>query len=144
MALPSPIRVVLDTNVVFEGLTNEGGSCGLIINLWRTGLLRACVSDTLIYEYEDVFSRKLSKQRWEEITLVIDDLLDQHSDFTAIYFSWRPASPDPGDDHVINCALNANAPIITSNIRDFRQARQKLGLQVLTPTELLELLTREA
>jgi hypothetical protein len=69
--------------------------------------------------------------------------LTSQTEFTAIYFSWRPASPDPGDDHVINCALNANAPVITSNIRDFRQARLKLGLQNLTPAELLELLTDE-
>ena len=75
--------------------------------------------------------------------MVLDGLLIRHSEFTAIYFSWQPASPDPGDDHVINCALNANALIITSNVRDFRQARLKLGLQTLTPVEFLELLTHE-
>jgi predicted nucleic acid-binding protein len=48
MVIPFPIRVVLDTNVVFEGLTNRGGSCGLIIDLRRAGVLQACVSDTLV------------------------------------------------------------------------------------------------
>ncbi len=33
------VRVVIDTNVVFEGLTRKGGACGLIIDAWRAGRL---------------------------------------------------------------------------------------------------------
>jgi len=31
------MRAVIDTNVVFEGLTKQGGVCGLIIDAWRAG-----------------------------------------------------------------------------------------------------------
>lgn len=141
MAVTSPLRVVLDTNVLFEGLTSQGGACGFIVDAWRTRLIQACVSVSLAYEYEDVLSRKLSERRWNETRLVLERLLSGQSEFIGIYFSWRPASPDPGDDHVINCAMNANAPVITTNIRDFRRARQTLGLQVMTPVELLNYLT---
>lgn len=137
MAITFPVRVVLDTNVIFEGLTNQGGACGLVIDSWRSGLLQACVSNTLAYEYEDVLSRKLGANRWLQTKAVLGSLLAQHSIFVEIYFSWRPASPDPGDDHVINCAMSANAPVITSNLRDFEQARQILGLQLMTPTALI-------
>ncbi|GBF82826.1 PIN domain-containing protein [Aphanothece sacrum] len=54
----------------------------------------------------------------------------------SIYYTWRPTSPDPGDDLVIDCGMNGNAIIITSNIRDFKRAKKALGLQVMTPTEL--------
>lgn len=54
------MRVVIDTNVVFEGLTKQGGACGLIIDAWRAGLIKACVTNALAYEYEDVLARKLS------------------------------------------------------------------------------------
>jgi len=59
-----------------------------------------------------------------------------------IHFSWRPMSPDAGDDLVIDCAMNAGAPVVTRNVQDFRRARQSLGLIVLTPVEFLETLGR--
>ena len=54
-----------------------------------------------------------------------------------VYFSWRPMSPDPGDDHVIDCAMNAGVPVVTANVRDFRLAQQTLGLVVLTPVDFV-------
>lgn len=133
-------RVVLDTNIIFEGLTKQGGACGLIIDAWRVGLFSVCVSNALAYEYEDVLSRKLSEQRWQEISSVLESLLATQAEFVHIYLSWRPVSPDPGDDHVIDCAMNGRAIVVTSNIRDFETARQHLGLLVMTPIELLEYL----
>jgi putative PIN family toxin of toxin-antitoxin system len=129
-------RVVIDTNVVFEGLTKQGGAAGLIIDAWLAGLIEVYVSNALAYEYEDVLSRKLSKARWEKSQLVLETLLDT-SRFTPIYFSWRPTSPDPGDDLVIDCAMNADAMIITSNIRDFTSAKESLGLKVMTPMQFV-------
>lgn len=137
----TPVRAVLDTNVVFEGLTNRGNTCGLIIDAWRADVFRACVSNALAYEYQDVLSRKLSDERWRELKLVLHNLLGKHTLFTQIYFSWRPASPDPGDDHVINCVMNANALLVTSNVRDFRQSMYTLGLQIMSPVAFVNHLT---
>lgn len=81
-------------------------------------------------------SRKLNRQRWQKIQPVLGVLLS-HARFTAIYYSWQPTSPDPGDDLVIDCAMNAGAIVVTSNIRDFQKAAESLGLQVTTPTELV-------
>ncbi|MBE9061097.1 putative toxin-antitoxin system toxin component, PIN family [cf. Phormidesmis sp. LEGE 11477] len=53
-------RVVIDTNVVFEGLTKRGGAAGLAIEAWLAGLLTVYVSTALAYEYVDVLSRKLA------------------------------------------------------------------------------------
>lgn len=33
MVTYDPIRVVLDTNIVFEGLTKSGSACGLVVDL---------------------------------------------------------------------------------------------------------------
>jgi putative PIN family toxin of toxin-antitoxin system len=140
----SVTRVVLDTNILFEGLTKRGGVCGLIIDAWQAKLFSVCISNALAYEYQEVLSRKLSEPRWQEIKPALDSLLDGQSEFVKIYLSWRPMSPDPGDDHVIDCAMNAHALIVTSNIRDFEQAKQVLGAQVMTPIEFLEYLTSEA
>ncbi len=129
------IRVVIDTNVLFEGLTKQGGIEGLIIEAWLVGLIEVVVSDALAYEYADVLSRKLSPQRWSTLKFVLAKLL-KTAQFTPVYYTWRPSSPDPSDDLVIDCGMNGNAMIITSNIRDFTRAKQELGLQVITPSEL--------
>ena len=130
------MRVVLDTNVVFEGLTKQGGAAGLLIDSWLAGLLEVYISDALAYEYVDVLSRKLSPSRWLELQPILGSLLSK-TKFTPIYYSWRPTSPDAGDDLVIDCGMNARAIVVTFNIRDFRRARESLGLQVMTPTELI-------
>lgn len=134
MADVSLSRVVIDTNVVFEGLTQRGGAAGLIVEAWLAGLLQVYISNALAYEYADVLSRKLSGARWQRLQPVLGTLLSQ-AQFVVIYYSWRPMSPDPGDDHIIDCAMNAGATVITSNVRGFRTAREALGLQVVTPVE---------
>ena len=134
------MRVVIDTNVLFEGLTKQGGACGLIVDAWRVGVIEACVSNALAYEYEDVLERKLSPRRWTQIQPVLNSLLRQ-AEFVTIYFSWRPSSPDPGDEHLIDCAMNADATVVTANKRDFAQAQQTFGLRVMSPVEFVTALT---
>lgn len=45
------LRVVVDTNVVFEGLTKRGSAAGVILDAWLAGELEVYVSNTLAYEY---------------------------------------------------------------------------------------------
>lgn len=139
MEAASLLRVVIDTNVVFEGLTKRGGAAGLLIEAWLAGLLQVYVSNALAYEYADVLSRKLSEERWQRIKPVLGTLLSK-AHFVIIRYSWRPISPDPADEHVIDCAMNAGATVVTSNVRDFDKAREALGLQVVTPVEAVILL----
>ena len=134
---------VIDTNVLFEGLTQKGGAAGLLIDAWLSRMPEVCVSNALAYEYAEVLSRLLSPHRWQQMRPVLETLLDR-ARFVTIYYSWRPISPDPGDDHIIDCAMNACATVITSNLRDFQSARIALGLRVLTPVEaILHLLEGE-
>ncbi|WNN89304.1 PIN domain-containing protein [Gloeocapsopsis dulcis] len=61
------LRVVIDTNVVFEGLTKQGSAAGFVIDAWLAGLIQVHVSNALAHEYEDVLSRKLSDACWQEL-----------------------------------------------------------------------------
>ena len=142
MSTASILRVVIDTNVMFEGLTKQGGAAGLVIDAWLAGLFQVHVSNALAYEYEDVLSRKFSVVRWQELKPVLGTLLNR-AQFTTIYYSWRPTSPDANDDQVVDCAMNASAIVITFNLRDFKNASQSLGLQVMSPTELVTKLAPE-
>ena len=141
MPAKSPLRLVIDTNVVFEGLTKQGSAAGLVVDGWLAGLFLACVSSSLAYEYADALSRKLSVIRWQAIQPVLGTLLAK-AEFVAVYYKWRPMSPDPGDEHVIDCAMNAGAILVTANLRDFKTAEESLGLKVLTPVQLLAALAK--
>ncbi len=134
-------RFIIDTNVVFEGLTKKGGAADLVIQAWRGGLFRAMLSNALAYEYVDVLSRKLSVSRWRVIKPVLGALIAR-AEFVTIYYSWRPSSSDPGDEHLIDCAMNAGAVIITYHLRDFSTAKDSLGLIVWTPIEFVAMLAR--
>ena len=129
-------RVVIDANVLFEGLTKQGGAAGYVVEALLSGLLAVQVSDALAYEYVDVLTRKLSEKRWKELQPILGRLLNQ-ADFVVVYFSWRPISPDEGDDKVIDCAMNAGATVVTANVRHFHTAVESLGLEVITPLALV-------
>jgi predicted nucleic acid-binding protein len=133
------LRVVIDTNVLFEGLTKQGSAASVILDAWLVGELEVYVSNALAYEYADVLSRKLSEPRWQRLKPVLGALLTRAGP-TTIYYSWRPISPDPADEHIIDCAMNAGAIVVTSNLRDFQTAKVSLGLQVMTPLEVVMIL----
>ena len=135
------LRVVIDTNVVFEGLTQKRSASGLIIDLWFAKQLQVHVSTALAVEYLSVLSRKLGAPKWQKAKVALVVLLKEAA-FTEIYYSWRPSSPDPGDKLVIDCAMNANALLITENIKDFRAAEQNLGLTVLKPVQFIAVLDK--
>ncbi len=134
------IRAVIDTNVLFSGLTNDDNTSDLVVQAWHAKLFQACVSTAVALEYDDVLSRKLSSDGWQYARRALRTLLDLAAP-VAIHFSWRPASNDPGDNLIIDCALNANAIVVTYNKRDFRLAQRELGLQVMNAAEFLELLS---
>ena len=136
------LRAVIDTNVVFEGLTSQGGASGLVMDAWLAGLFKPCVSNALAYEYADVLSRKLNLHRWQKIKPVLGKLL-LDADFIPIYYMWRPATPDPADEHLIDCAMNAGALLVTWNMKDFKTAQTSLGLQVMPPIEFLNFLAEQ-
>ena len=130
------IRAVIDTNVLFEGLTNSKGACQLILEAWQAELFAPCISLALYYEYHDVLSRKLSKRGWKHIQPAFETLIAS-STLVEPYYQWRPSSSDPADEFLVDCALNAKAWIVTRNVRDFLIAKYEFGLIVLTPEEFI-------
>src|SRR3972149_848341 len=125
------IRAVIDTNVLFEGLTISG-ICGLVVDCWVNQLFVPCVSTALVYEYQDVLGRKIGERRKDSILKALQALLNR-AEFVPIYFSYRPCSLDPGDDLVIDCVLNTQACLVTLNLKDFRQPAQRLGFSLFSP-----------
>ena len=129
------IRAVVDTNVLFEGLTKRG-SCGAVVDAWKEKRFVPCVSTALALEYEATLTNKLGTRKRRLAVGALSALLNR-VEFIPIVYRVRPMSPDPDDDFVIECAFNANASIVTRNVKDFRIAQSALEIAVLKPSEFL-------
>jgi predicted nucleic acid-binding protein len=132
------LRAVVDTNVVFEGLTRLGPAA-TVIDAWADRRFRPCISTALALEYQDVLARKLRPSRGESALMALQALLVR-GEYVPIYYTYRPASRDPGDDFIVDCVLNSRALLVTSNIRDFSEASRHLGFKVLLPSDFVLLL----
>ncbi len=96
-----------------------------------------------MFEYDDVTSREglLPHFQPAEIQAFLD-WFTSISSLHKVYFLWRPLLKDPKDDMVLECAISARAHcIVTYNLNDFLKA-ESLGVRVVTPSELLEILTK--
>jgi predicted nucleic acid-binding protein len=55
-----------------------------------------------------------------------------------VWFLWSPQLRDPGDELVLEAAVNAQADAIaTFNRRDFRAAAGRFGIDILLPAEAI-------
>ncbi|MGH8627834.1 MAG: PIN domain-containing protein, partial [Gammaproteobacteria bacterium] len=63
----------------------------------------------------------------------------------SLHFLWRPQLRDPGDEMVLETAINGGAQaIVTFNTIDFRQACPRFGVDLWTPATLLGRLRRRS
>ena len=54
-------------------------------------------------------------------------------------FNWRPQTPDPDDDLVLDAAINGFADVIlTFNTRHLQAAAARFGIEVLTPGRTIQ------
>jgi len=127
--------------VLFEGLTHLGPSAK-VVDAWSSRRFRPCVSTALALEYQDVLARKLAPVRGEAALMALQALLAR-CEYVPIFFSYRPASRDPGDDFIVDCVLNGRSLLVTNNVRDFFAASQRFGFPVLRPEKFLPLLDKE-
>jgi predicted nucleic acid-binding protein len=134
-------RVVLDTNVILAAMRSRAGaSHRLLLTIGHPRWL-SVVTPALMYEYEDVARRPgatpaLSPQ---EVTYILD-MIYRESHRQIVWFSWRPLSPDPGDDAILEAAIAGRCDYVVSfNERHMRAARD-FGVQVFRPVDLLKLI----
>lgn len=135
------MRLVLDTNVVVAGVRSRTGASNPLLIAGFKGRFRWCCSVPLFYEYEDVLNRAEflleAGMTREEIGHFLTDLAAMVSPVD-LHFLWRPQLRDPGDEIVLETAVNARAgAFVTHNAKDFGSAPGRFGIEVLPPAEAL-------
>jgi putative PIN family toxin of toxin-antitoxin system len=134
-------RIVLDTSVLVAGLRSRHGAGNAILRLVASRQLTPLLTPPLFLEYEDVLKRAehrlvhgLSLEQLDEFLAELAALIEP----VELHFLWRPQVRDPGDEMVLEAAINGEADaLVTYNVGDFALAGERFGVPVIRPADFL-------
>ena len=138
------MRVVLDTNIIVGAMLSDGGASREILRLCLEQNITPLVGTALFTEMEDVLSRKDLFQKCKINATERDELFRAFlscTEWTPIYYSWRPNLRDEADNHIVDLAIAGNASyIITQNERDFQKMNLLFpDLEIINAAEFLKM-----
>jgi putative PIN family toxin of toxin-antitoxin system len=134
-------QVVIDTNVLAAALLSNRGASHRLLRLVGDHRWRINLSVPLIFEYEQTLKRVCTGGALSGSDIYsVMHFLCANANLRPIFFLWRPFLPDPGDDFVLELAVESRADfVITFNIRDFAGA-ERFGVRVISPREFLAII----
>ena len=132
---------MLDTDVVVAALRSPEGASAAILRAARRGQVTLLASMALALEYEAVTSqtehRLASGLSDREAELFLTTVIAM-AEPVETHFLWRPQLPDPGDEMVLEAAVNGRADaLVTFNVRDFGDVPPRFGVEVLLPRDVI-------
>src|SRR2546430_9681372 len=139
-------RVVVDTSVVVAARRTRKGPGNAVLGLVAERRLQLLATPPLFLEYEDVLKRADQRMANGLSLEQIDEFLAElaaHVEPVDLHFMWRPQVRDPGDEMVLEAAINGDADaLITYNVSDFAVAADRFAVRVLRPAEILKMVKR--
>jgi putative PIN family toxin of toxin-antitoxin system len=136
------LRIVLDTSVVVAALRTRVGAGNAALRLVAEGRVRMLATPPLFLEYEDVLKRPEHRLAHGLTLAEIDEFLAELAALiepVEVHFQWRPQTPDPNDEMVLEAAINGEADaVVTYNVADFAEAARRFEISILRPGELLK------
>jgi putative PIN family toxin of toxin-antitoxin system len=136
------MKVVLDTDVLVAAMRSPAGASAAILRQARQGRVTLLVSVPLAVEYEAICSeaehRLAAGLSEREVEIFVDAVLAM-AEPVKTHFLWRPQLHDPGDEMVLEAAVNGRADLlITFNTRDFGLVPSRFGIEVMIPRDAIE------
>jgi len=111
------------------------------MDLARGRVFTPCTSSTLLAELAEVIARDKFAQRVLAAGLSATDLVQDYTRLAQVVEPQplpAPASRDPDDDHVLACALAAQANLIVSGDRDLLDLREYHGIPIFNTADTLQ------
>ena len=134
-------QIVIDTNVFVSALRSQLDASYKLLSLIKSTKFQVNLSVPLVLEYEASAKKMIGGIALNEKE--IDDILNfviSKAKHWQIHYLWRPQLKDPGDDMVLELAVNANCEyIVTYNLSDFK-GTDKFGVIPITPKNFLQLI----
>lgn len=136
------VRIVVDTSVLFAGLSSRRGASHIVLRACLTGDAEPIVTVPLAAEYEDVLSRPELRTKSGLSAKDMDEFLDGFlaaAELVEVFFLWRPNLRDEGDNMVLEAAVAGRAEaIVTHNVRDLVSGSLRFdSIRIVTPAALL-------
>ena len=140
------MRIVLDTDAIVAAMRSPTGASAAIIRKARQGKVVLLLSVPLAMEYEAVCVRpehQLAAGLSEQEVRIFVDVVIAIAEPVKIHYLWRPQLRDPSDEMVLETAVNGRANLlITFNVRDYGTAPARFGIEVMTPREAVERISK--
>lgn len=131
------MRAVVDTNILVSALLRSDGPPGAVVRGLFVQALEPVVCRDIMAEYRSVLPRRRLRLRAVDIDELLA-LIEAQAHWVEVpAYTGQPALSDPADWPFIACAMAADCPVITGNVRDFPAA---LGLRVMTAREWVDTL----
>jgi putative PIN family toxin of toxin-antitoxin system len=133
------VRIVLDTNVVMSALLWRGPPYRLLEAIRQHPRLQLYSSPVLLEELADVLTRPSAIKQLSAIGKAARDVLP---DYIAAIELVEPAElprvvRDPDDDHVLACALAAQAELIVTGDLDLLTLKAYQNVPIVSAAEAL-------
>ena len=136
----------MDTDAIAAAMRSPTGASAAIIRKARQGKVALLLSVPLAMEYEAVCVRpehQLAAGLSEQEVRTFVDAVIAIAEPVKIHYLWRPQLRDPGDEMVLETAVNGRANLlITFNVRDYGTAPARFGIEVMTPREAVERISK--
>src|ERR1700710_670464 len=129
----------MDTDTIVAAMRSPAGASAALLRMARGGRITLVATASLCLEYEGVCSREehvaTAQFSPSDLAVFLDAVVGLVEPVDA-WFLWRPQLRDPGDEMVLQAAVNGRAAAIaTFNRRDFRPAADRFGIEILLPAE---------
>ena len=135
------VRCVLDTDVIVAAMRSPSGASAALLRAVRHRRAMLLLSPALLLEYEATC--QLAEHRLAaglsatDVGHLLDGLVLLAEPVEA-HFRWRPQLRDPGDEMVLEAAVNGRAQaLVTFNRRHYGDAPGRFGIELLSPGEAL-------
>lgn len=135
------MKFVIDTDVLVAAIRSPtGASAALLLELLQgRATILLSVALTLEYESTCLTPDHLSAAgvQAQDVHNLIDTLVGI-AEPVAVHYQWRPQLRDPGDEMVLEAAVNGQADaIVTFNRKDYGSGPARFGIEVLGPADAL-------
>ena len=140
------MNYVLDTNVLVAGMRSPAGASAELLRRVIQGEIHMLCSVPLFMEYEAVLMRPEQLAAASAQTQDVENVLDALAMVllpVPIQYLWRPQLRDPGDDMVLELAVNGMGrgqpvTLVTFNRRDFLPQALNFGISVIGPSQFFQ------
>ena len=140
------MRVVLDTNTLVSALLSPHGPPRRLLDDARAQVFELCSSPVLVAELLDVVSREKFAQRLTAAGLTPLGMVGEIRRLATMATPTdvpRVVADDADDDHVLACALAAQADFIVSGDKHLlKLGGQYQGIAIVTPAQAVLLIGR--